>query len=658
LKLESLQFLRLGITYHSPEVVQPSIAKLLPLVTKIISEDWYKSIAEALRVLAAMVLAIRPWNATTNSFDNSFNYQQFLGPIYQAILRRSEAMDIDFEIKECAITSLGVLFRQCGDHLNNDLSRVLELFHKRLDNETTRAITLKAISSIATSPLQGSLDLSAFLMVSGEELASYLRQYSRSLKQQTLQTIDALVCHPTTILNDTITTSLVKETSTLISDNDLHLAHLSLQLVISILKKNAAIAAESIANFAYEKAITLARSSLTQGQALDSLIAFFQAVLSTGHPRFHYSNIFIDLYQIPSDVSTATASAAAGSGSSFGRQGLSNLSKCIAGISSHLPTHELAETIRRIANDVDSNNDALAQLALLSIGEAGEHANLSAMTDLKDLLLKCFDRQSEDVKYAAAYALGHISVGSMGSFLPLVLQSIRATSSSAATTATRQKYLLFISLKEIIVIHANHITSLDFTSYLQDVLTLLLDELQSEEESLRNVIGDCLGVLTTILPKALIPTLVQLYNQEMVSTTESSKLALRTISHALRTALTRPLSTEASFEITSVMEQFLQLLRHIDLDVKKGGLLVVNTAVHHNPQTIHQHILTVIHPILIETLQIKLERVVDLGPFKHKVSSHSSSSSSALYLSSISCDLILLSPLFSLCTFLFSHIDR
>lgn len=53
--------------------------------------------------------------------------------------------------------------------------------------------------------------------------------------------------------------------------------------------------------------------------------------------------------------------------------------------------------------------------------------------------------------------------------------------------------------------------------------------------------------------------------------------------------------------------------------MKKAALLMVNTAVHHNPSTVEAHLSTVIIPALIETVQIKLERTVDLGPFKHKV---------------------------------------
>lgn len=55
------------------------------------------------------------------------------------------------------------------------------------------------------------------------------------------------------------------------------------------------------------------------------------------------------------------------------------------------------------------------------------------------------------------------------------------------------------------------------------------------------------------------------------------------------------------------------------LEVKKSALLLVNTAVHHNPATVLPHLASFVNPILLDTLRIKLERTVDLGPFKHKV---------------------------------------
>jgi cullin-associated NEDD8-dissociated protein 1 len=61
------------------------------------------------------------------------------------------------------------------------------------------------------------------------------------------------------------------------------------------------------------------------------------------------------------------------------------------------------------------------------------------------------------------------------------------------------------------------------------------------------------------------------------------------------------------------------MLRDMDLDVRRAALLMANAAAHHNPDVIAPYMAQQVMPQLMETLQFKQERVVDLGPFKHKV---------------------------------------
>ncbi|CAN0107025.1 unnamed protein product, partial [Hapterophycus canaliculatus] len=67
------------------------------------------------------------------------------------------------------------------------------------------------------------------------------------------------------------------------------------------------------------------------------------------------------------------------------------------------------------------------------------------------------------------------------------------------------------------------------------------------------------------------------------------------------------------------METFLKMMHNEDLDVKKAALLMVNAAVHHQPFLVSELLPGHIIPALYATVELKLERIVDLGPFKHKV---------------------------------------
>jgi len=63
----------------------------------------------------------------------------------------------------------------------------------------------------------------------------------------------------------------------------------------------------------------------------------------------------------------------------------------------------------------------------------------------------------------------------------------------------------------------------------------------------------------------------------------------------------------------------LNLLKDEELAVKRAALLTLNSALHHQPSLITDRLDTEVLPVLYEVLNLKLERKVDLGPFKHVV---------------------------------------
>eukprot|EP01038_Epipyxis_sp_PR26KG_P006809 gene6809-9325_t len=605
LKLDALVFFRQLLDSHKPHLLQPYIPKLITVISPIVNEDWYKIIAEALRVFSSIIAVIRPKDITNNSFINSYDYKPLVLPLYSSIFPRLEALDIDQEIKECAILTTGKLFYHLGDNLASQLPTVLALLHKRLDNETTRIATLKTLTMIASSPIV--LDLSPLLTNCALELAQFLRQNSRTLKQLTLQTLDAIITSPSTpqFLNIDLLSAILQESSSLINDTDLHLANLSLKLCLSCMQhgKNSPIA-EPLFTFIYPKLVSLAKSSLIQGVALQSLIKVLQELSICGYPKMEFADIFVSLYS-----KNISSFGSLNNNEEITKHSLSNLSKSIAGVCSKLPPHVHLQTTQQFLNDLSATNESLKQLALLCLGEIGQYSDLSNISELKNLILNCFESPSEDTKLAAAYALGHIAVGNMQYFLPLVLSN---ESSTSININTRHQYLLLAALKEVIILYANK--NLDFESYLPQVLPILLNQCQSEEESVRNMVAECFGVLTAMNSSLIIPVLLNLIIDI------NDKLKLRMIANTLRFALSRNNIIFSSLQaLTDVMENFLPLIQDEDLEVKKATLLMINTAVHHYVQTVEKQLANLIIPELLSTLKIRLERTVDLGPFKHKV---------------------------------------
>jgi len=149
-------------------------------------------------------------------------------------------------------------------------------------------------------------------------------------------------------------------------------------------------------------------------------------------------------------------------------------------------------------------------------------------------------------------------------------------------------------------------------SHQNDILPLLFDSCESEEEGTRNVVSECLGKLSLMTPKELVPTLVE-------RTKSNSPFTRSTVVTALKFAIVEK-SQPVDQLLQPVMSQFLDLLKDKDLNVRRNTLLTLNYAAHNKPMLIRD-ILPTYLPLIFAESKIKPEliREVDLGPFKHKV---------------------------------------
>lgn len=149
MKIDALSFIYCLVTSHPPEVFHPHMSQLMPPVINAVGDGFYKITAEALNVLQEMVKVIRPLNTASD-----FDFTPFVKDIYQCTLLRLKASDIDQEVKERAISTMGQIICNLGDYLRNELSICLPIFLDRLKNEITRLTTVKALTKIAASPLR------------------------------------------------------------------------------------------------------------------------------------------------------------------------------------------------------------------------------------------------------------------------------------------------------------------------------------------------------------------------------------------------------------------------------------------------------------------------------------------------------------------------
>ncbi|RLO07596.1 hypothetical protein DYB28_000406 [Aphanomyces astaci] len=580
LKLDAILFLRLLLSTHDAALFQKHLSAIVPLAVENAKDDWYKIVAKALQLVAAIVQVLRPSPGTTSLPPSLVSFVQ---PLYTAVLPRLQAYDIDQEIKDNAIASMGLIVASLGDHLTSALPVVLPLIQERVQNEITRIAAIKALGIIARSPLQ--LDLSIVLADVVTSLSQLLRQQSRTLKQTALDTLIALVTSkgadiPLPILCDT-----VREAAALISDTDLQLSTLALTLVLRTVEASPAVAQDpALLTKALPNALSLAASALLQGQTLDALFAFLGHLVAD----HGFDRLFDQLYSTPRPDATKHA--------------LHNVARCVAAICVKAPVASQKKAFDLFVQDIGGSDVEQTHVALFCLGEFGRVTNVASFGDVRALILGCFQtgKTSEEVKHAAAFALGSVCVGNMSVYLPTILDEL--THDSGAHV-----YLLLSALKEVLSTKKTDVVN----QYVSAVLPVLNKHCESDEEGVRNMVAECLGKLALLNPALILPSVTKFCD---ASTPVKTRWTAVT---CLKYCMACGPDGEPMHHLT--VHPILSALQDEDMGVRRAALVTLNSAAHHQAAFLKPHVRESIVPILLKTMEIKLERVVDLGPFKHKV---------------------------------------
>ncbi|ETV95460.1 hypothetical protein H310_10940 [Aphanomyces invadans] len=580
LKLDAILFLRLLMTTHDASHFQKHLPTIVPLVAENAKEDWYKIVAKALQLIGAIVQVVRPSPAMT---PLSPNLVTFVQPLYNALLPRLQAYDIDQEIKDNAIASMGLLLATLGDHLTSELPVVLPLIQERVQNEITRIAAIKALGIIARSPLK--LDLTNVLVDVITTLAQMMRQQSRTLKQTALDTLIALATSRGAEVSLPILCDTVREAAGLISDSDLQLSTLALTFVLRTVQASPSVAQDAaLLTKALPNALALAASALLQGQTLDALFAFLGHLVSV----HGFDQLFNELYTTPRPDATKHA--------------LHNVARCVAAICAKAPVQSQKKAFDLFVQDIGGTDVSQTHVALFCLGEFGRHTNVASFGDVRALILGCFQtgKASEEVKHAAAFALGSVCVGNMSVYLPTILDELSKDSGVHV-------YLLLSALKEVLSTKNTDVVN----QYVSAVLPVLNKHCESDEEGVRNMVAECLGKLALLNPGLILPSVTQFCNANASVKTRWTAVT------CMKYCMACSPDGEPMRHLT--VQPIVNALQDENMGVRRAALLTFNSAAHHQAAFLKPHVRDSIVPLLLQTMDIKLERVVDLGPFKHKV---------------------------------------
>ncbi|NXV75707.1 CAND1 protein, partial [Atlantisia rogersi] len=587
MKIDALSFLHVLLCNHQPEAFHPHIRSLLPPVVTCIGDPFYKITSEALLVTQQLVKVIRPLDKPC-----TFDAKPFVKDLFPGTLKRLKAADIDQEVKERAISCMGQIIYNLGDHLSTDLQPTLKIFLERLKNEITRLTTVKALTLIASSPLK--VDLRPILGEGFPILASFLRKNQRALKLSTLTALDILVKNYRDSLQPAMIESVLAELPALITENDMHVSQVAILFLTTLATVHPSCVSKMSGSVLAE-IFQLVHSPLLQGGALSAIIDFFQALVQTRTPTMSYSELMRQL------TAPVYSSGAAGASLPLHKQAYYSAARCVAALSSACPK-EAPATVNQFIQEVKSpkSSPAVKVLAFLSLAEMGRTTNLSAQRELRTVILEAFSSPSEEVKSAASYALGNVSVGNLQEYLPFMLKEIGSQ--------PKRQYLLLHSLKEVI----SSSPADGLKPYVEDIWALLFKHCECTEEGTRNVVAECLGKLTLVNPAELLPLLKK-------QLSSGSPHARSTVVTAVKfTIADQPQPIDALLK--GCIGDFLKTLQDPDLNVRRVALAMFNSAAHNKPSLIRDLLNTVLPGLYNETkVRKELIREVEMGPFKHTV---------------------------------------
>ena len=633
-RVEALVFARLAFASHPPSACASFAKTLAPAMCSATSDRYYKVAAEALRACEAATGAVHEVARATKDASTASR-------LFDAALERVAAADQDQEVKEAAISCAAAAAATLGDVLSPDaISRAATALLERTRNDATRVAATKALGDVARSRL--GVNLSDVVTDAARAFASFLRKNDRTLRHASLDTMCALFTGENARhIADDVAGVAVAEAARLVSDADVALASVSLTLTSRAIRGAVAFptAVAAARDETFPAAIALARSPLTRGRASAPLRLFFAAVVASGARTGEETRAaLMDAAIASADAGTTDAGSALASSSATAKV----LGECVAAVcavedaAGENVSTRVAETLASVARGEDARRAIVAFRALGELARVAARAfDDATATALEASVRAAFDAEGEEVRSAAAFALGGAAAGtSRARFLPAVVDGVVGGDE-------KRRYAFLLAAREMIEAvgvgagvgggasdagdagdaHASERNVSAFSAEeAKTVADALLSRASHEEEATRNVVAECLGRLAARYPTGgLVARLAELADPTVDAGKDpNARITAVTAAKYLATTLARGDDASAA-EASAALASFAgeQSLRDADRGVRRAAAQTLSAAAHARPASVLP-ILPDVLPILLESAAVdeSLVRVVDLGPFK------------------------------------------
>lgn len=183
------------------------------------------------------------------------------------------------------------------------------------------------------------------------------------MKLNSLSLLDTLVNNYNPFINPQLLNGAIAEIPPLLSESDLHVAQLSLVLLTSTAKfqRDALLGVNTAI---LPEVLTLLRSPLLQGTALNCTLNLFQALVQAQLPGLGYREL-LDMLKFPVMNQAPNVQ--------LHKQAFHSLAKCVAALTLQCQQEAVPLAIELLADIQNKRNDSQVVFCLLTIGEIGRH---------------------------------------------------------------------------------------------------------------------------------------------------------------------------------------------------------------------------------------------------------------------------------------------
>ena len=585
LRSGALLVLNAAYSFRTAIHLAPFATSLVPSLLACIKDSYPKICADGLRLSAVFSKSL----INNDDVVRTDSLKKLFGACFSSLLLQ----DVGQEIKELSLYAVSNLLSNFNSEFASELSKVLDVFIERLKNEVTRLSALKAIQTLMEhgsdanwSQIQGNLES---ILV---EIGPLLRKNSQHLKQESLLTLIALVSIYSKYLKISIIKPLLLEASSLLKDDDLQVAQLTLKFLDTIAVRQPTLIS-SFQNDVFPKILVFLRSPLLQGDILSNLRSFFRHLVTAKFQELNYDVILNAL------ITTASED--------ISKQAASNVSQCVAAIVIASTPETIYATVNRFFEVIQNSASDFKSLriSILALGEIGRIVDLSGNLNIENILFGLLQNGTEEIKSIAAISLGSVTVGNVSFFLPLLLKRL--------STSPDRVYLLLTSIKEFVVVlpqSGKAELAVQQFKLSEKLLPLLLEQAENKDEGVRSMVSECIGKLASIDS--------DVYSVIRDRICACSPFTRSTIVASLKFCLAK--TSGLAFHFPQILPLFVKLLKDIDINVRRQAFLTLNAIIYSAFVLIKLDFHSIYECINAETKpHEELIRVINFGPIDRRV---------------------------------------